>query len=232
MQGGTAGLSRERVAETALALIDSEGLDALSMRRLASELGAGTMTLYHYFPSKRELLDAVVDVAFADEELPRLEGSWREQLAGLSRGARETLTRHPGLAQIRMATPILRPEALRLTEAALGILQDAGFDTDEAVKAFRLLFTYVVGFALLSSAPAEREARAAARDMLGTLPPEYYPRLSSAVEEAAEAMAGDVVFEYGLERLLDGLERGPRSRTAPVRAAAPPAAPRRTPGRS
>jgi AcrR family transcriptional regulator len=204
-QEGTA-LSRERVARAALALIDSEGLDALSMRRLATELDVGTMTLYHYFPSKRELLDAVVEIAFTDEEPPELKGSWREQLAALSRASRQTLTRHPGLAQIRTATPILRPEALRFSEAGLRILEDAGFDTEEAAKAFRLLFTYVVGFALLSSAAAEREARAAAREALAALPPEYYPRLSAAVDEAAEAMAGDVVFEYGLDRLLDGLE--------------------------
>ena len=197
VQGGTA-LSRERVAQAALAFIDSHGLDALSMRRLASELGIGTMTLYHYFSSKRELLDAVVEIAFTDDPPPQLEGSWREQLAGLGRAARETLTRHPGLAQLRTATPILRPEALRFSEVGLSVLEDAGFDTDEAVKAFRLLFTYTVGFALLSSVAAETEARAAAREALSALPPEYYPRLSSAVEEAAEAMAGDIVFEYGV----------------------------------
>jgi len=205
VQGGSA-LSRERVALAALVLVDSHGLDALSMRRLAAELGVGTMTLYHYFPSKRELLDAVVDVAFAQQDPPRLEGSWREQIALLAGWARGTIARHPGLAQIRAGVPILRPEALRFSEDGLRVLEDAGFDTAEAVKAYRLLFTYTVGFSLLSSPAAENQARDAARQALAALPPEYYPRLSAAVEEAAEAMAGDVVFDYGLERLLDGLE--------------------------
>ena len=204
-QGGTV-LSRERVAEAALALIDSHGVDALSMRRLARELGVGTMTLYHYFPSKRELLDAVVDAGFAGREPPRLEGAWREQLAGLAKAGRSALSEHPGLVGIRAGAPILRPEALDFGEAGLQILEDAGFGTDEAVMAYRLLFTYVLGFALASPAGAEAENRAAARAALAALPPEYYPRLSAAVDEAAEAMAGDVVFEYGLERLLDGLE--------------------------
>ena len=199
-------LSRERVAGAALDLLDSQGLEALSMRRLATELGVGTMTLYHYFPSKRDLLDAVVDTAFADQAPPLLEGSWREQLRSLCEAGREALSRHPSLAQIRAAEPILRPDALRFSELGLQVLEDAGFETEEAVKAFRLLFTYTFGFALVSPRAAEEEARAAARDALASLPAEYYPRLSAAVDDAAEAMAGDVVFDYGLERILDGLE--------------------------
>ena len=199
-------LSRDRVAEAALELIDAEGPGALSMRRLAGELGVGTMTLYHYFPSKSELLDAVLDAGFAGLEPPQVRGSWRDQLAALSRAARAVLSRHPGLAQVRATQPILRPDAMRSGEAGLRILEDAGFERQEAVKAFRLLFTYTLGFALVSPAAAEEAARTAAREALAALPAEYFPRLSSAVDEAAEAMAGDAVFEYGLARILDGLE--------------------------
>jgi TetR/AcrR family tetracycline transcriptional repressor len=204
-QGETA-LSRERVAQAALALIDSGGPDALSMRRLAAELGVGTMTVYHYFSSKRELLDAVIDAGLAGQEPPTLEGSWREQLTALARAGRSAFTEHPGLAGIRAGGPILRPEALRFGESGLRILEDAGFEADEAAKSYRLLFTYVLGFALVSPVDAEAESKAAARAALAALPADYYPRLSAAVEEAAEAMAGDGVFEYGLERSLDGLE--------------------------
>jgi AcrR family transcriptional regulator len=176
------------------------------MRRLASDLGVGTMTLYHYFPSKGELLDAVVDAGFADLVPAPPEGGWRDQVVGLCKAARAVLSRHPGLAEIRARQPILRQDALRSGEAALRILEDAGFEKEEAVKAYRLLFTYTLGFALISPAAAEEEARAAARDALAGLPPEYFPRLSAAVDEVAEAMAGDAVFDYGLERILDGLE--------------------------
>jgi AcrR family transcriptional regulator len=205
LQEGTA-LSRERVAQAALALIDSGGPDAFSMRRLAAELGVGTMTVYHYFSSKRELLDAVIDLGLAGQEPPELEGSWREQLAALARAGRSAFTKHPGLAGIRAGGPILRPEALRFGESALRILEDAGLGADEAARSYRLLFTYVLGFVLVSPAEAEAESKAAARTALATLPAEYYPRLSAAVEEAAEAMSGDVVFEYGIERILDGVE--------------------------
>jgi len=203
-QGAT--LSRERVALAALAFLDSHGLDGLSMRRLARELGVGTMTLYHYFPSKRDLLDAVVEIAFRGEGLPPLEGPWRDRLRSLSLAGRAALSRHPSLVEIRARQPILQADALQFGEVGLGILEAAGFEREEAVKAFRLLFTYTLGFAILSPEAAEKEARDSARAALAALPPQFYPRLTEVVDEAAEAMAGDVVFDYGLERILDGLE--------------------------
>jgi TetR/AcrR family transcriptional regulator, tetracycline repressor protein len=200
------GLSREEVASAALVLLDREGLEALSMRRLAKELGVGTMTLYGYFRSKEELLDAVVDLAVAEQELPALEGPWRERLWRLAKAARSNLARHPGLVHIRAVQPVLRPEALRMAEIGMGILEDAGFEPAEAAKGFRLLFTYTLGFTLFSPETAEEQAREAAQKALSELPPEYYPRLLAAVDEAADAMAGDAVFDYGLERILDGFE--------------------------
>jgi AcrR family transcriptional regulator len=164
------------------------------------------MTLYHYFPSKRDLLDAVVEIAFGEEQPPPPEGPWRDRLRALSMAGRAALSRHPTLADIRARQPILQADALRFGEYGLEILEAAGFERDEAVRVFRLIFTYTLGFAILSPEAAEREARESARTALASLPPQYYPRLSQAVEEAADAMAGDAVFEYGLERILDGLE--------------------------
>src|SRR3954469_9872529 len=102
-------LTRERVAETALELVDREGIDGLSMRRLADALGVGTMTLYGYFRSKRELLDAVVDAAVTDRPVPPAEADWREQLRALVLGARRNLLRHPALVEIRVRQPVLQP---------------------------------------------------------------------------------------------------------------------------
>src|SRR6059036_795279 len=90
-------LTRDQVAAAALELLDREGLEALSMRRLAEELGVGTMTLYGYFRSKNELLDAVVDAAVAERGPFRFEGTWQEQIRRLMHGSRRRLGRHPGL---------------------------------------------------------------------------------------------------------------------------------------
>lgn len=187
-------------------MVDRDGLGALTMARVASELGAGTMTLYGYFRGKDELLDAVIDASVADMEPIRLDGTWRQQLRQLANLARRTLTRHPALARIRLEKPILRPGALGFGEAAMGILLDAGFDAGEAAQSFRLLFTYTIGFASLSPAEATDEDRRAAVAALTLLPPERFPNLTGAVPEASRAMGGQEQFAYGLERLLDGLE--------------------------
>jgi AcrR family transcriptional regulator len=202
----TATLTRERVAEAALELVDRDGLDGLSMRRLADALGVGTMTLYGYFRSKRELLDAVVDAAVSDRPLPRPGGPWREQLRELLLAARRNLVRHPGLVEIRVRQPVLQPEALRFSEAGLRILRGAGFDTREATLSFRLVFSYIFGFAAFSPAEAVEEDRAAAAAAIRALPPDEYPELAAASGEAAAAMGGEEAFEYGLDRILDGLE--------------------------
>jgi AcrR family transcriptional regulator len=199
-------LSPREIALAALRIADRDGLDALTMQRVAEELGVGTMTLYGYFRSKDELLDAVVDAAVEDLEPIRGPGPWRDRLRELVHTARGMLTRHPGLVQIRFRQPILRPEALRFGEAALGILQGAGFDRAEATQAYRLLFTYTFGFAGLSPDQTAEQTRRQVAAAIVALPPEDYPNLTAAAAEASTAMAGEEQFEYGLERILDGLE--------------------------
>lgn len=200
-------LSREQVAGAALELADKEGIDALTMRRLADQLGVGTMTLYGYFANKRELLHAVLDAAVADRTgAPEPEEGWRGQLAGLVRLARRNMLRHPALVEIRVREPVLQPEALRIAEQALRALTAAGFPAREATQAFRLLFTYTFGFAAFSPADTVDEDRSAARAAIAALPPADYPALTAAGNEAAEAMGGEEAFDYGLERILDGLQ--------------------------
>jgi AcrR family transcriptional regulator len=200
------GLSRRQIAQAALEIVDREGLDALTMQRVAKAVGAGTMTLYGYVRGKDELLDAVVDAAVEDAAPLTGEGSWRERLRELAGVAHEMLGRHPALVQIRLRQPVLRPESLRFGEAVLGILHEAGFGSREAAQSFRLLFTYVFGFAGLSPEQTADEARRQAAAAIATLPPAQYPNLSKAAAEASAAMAGEEQFEYGLERILDGLE--------------------------
>lgn len=221
MQGGTglsaksikqrdptdrAPLTRARISSAGLELADRDGVEALSMRRLAGELGAGTMTLYGHFTDKRELLDAVIETAVTEQELPRLEGSWRDQVRQMVAYSNELFARHPSVVEIWARQPVLGTRSLRGVEAGLQILQEAGFEADEAVNAFRLLVTYTYGFALFSAARSERAALEGTRAALGALPPEGYPRLSEAAGAHAEAMGGEEAFAYGLERILDGLK--------------------------
>src|SRR5436305_14192158 len=99
-------LTREQVAAAALELLDRDGLEALSMRRLADQLGVGTMTLYGYFRSKDALLDAVIDAADADREPHVFEGPRQAQIRALIRPSPPALCRHPAHVQVRSARPV------------------------------------------------------------------------------------------------------------------------------
>jgi AcrR family transcriptional regulator len=198
-------LSREQVASAALELCDVHGLGALSMRRLADHLGVGTMTLYGYFRSKDELLDALVDAAVADREPVELHGTWQEQLRQLMRATRRGLSRHPSLVKVRAERPVLRPEALRFAESGLSILRGAGFAPRESARSFRLLFTYVFGYVSFSPDETAADARRQSRAAVADLPPDEYPAVHDAAEELAEAMAGQETFDFGLDRIIDGL---------------------------
>jgi AcrR family transcriptional regulator len=200
-------LSREEVAGQALAFLDEHGLDGLSMRRLAAELGVGTMTLYGHFRSKDELLDAVVDAAVQDQAEPALEGSWEERLRELMRQTRRGLARHPAVVKLRAERPVLRPEALRFCERTLSILRDAGLGPREAALAFRLLFTFVLGYASFSPAGSEEEQARQSRAAIRALPPDEFPAMAEASDELARSMAGDEAFEFGLDAILAGLAK-------------------------
>jgi AcrR family transcriptional regulator len=200
-------LSREQVARAALDLLDRHGLDALSMRRLADQLGVGTMTLYGYFTSKDDLLDAVIDAAAAESPAwGEGAGPWRDRLTSLMRELRRSLERHPALIQLRLRRPIMTPGALRGTEAGLQVLVAAGLDRVEASRAFRTLFLYTFGFAAFVTEGGREERRAQVRAAFAVLPPEDYPLLTSSVEELADVLGGDEQFEFGLARVLDGIE--------------------------
>jgi AcrR family transcriptional regulator len=207
-------LDRERVARAALELLDRDGLEAVSMRRLADRLGVGTMTLYGYFASKDELLDAVIDAAVADREPMSLEGPWQDQLRQLMRAVRRSLGRHPSLVKVRAERPVLRPEALRFAESGLTILRDAGFSRKDAARAFRLLFTYVFGYVSFSPDEEAEAARNASRAATAALPPDEYPALSESSEELADAMAGEATFDFGLDLIIGGLQAHLRASSA------------------
>lgn len=199
-------LDREQVAEAALELLDRDGLETLSMRRLADHLGVGTMTLYGYFASKDDLLDAVIDAAVADRDQPQLDGPWQDQLRQLMQASRRSLERHPSLVKVRAERPVLRPEALRFAELGLTILRGAGFSRMDAARAFRLLFTYVFGYVSFSPDEHADEARNASRAAAAQLPPDEYPAIAESAEELADAMAGGATFDFGLDLIIAGLD--------------------------
>jgi AcrR family transcriptional regulator len=212
-----AGLSKQRVVAEAMRLADREGVDGLSMRRLASALGAGAMSLYYYVANKDELLDAMIDVVFEEIELPPEGTDWQSAMRRRSVSAREVLARHPWAIGLMESRTTPGPANLRHREAVTACLRKAGFSVVMATHANWLLDSYVYGFALQeASVPFDDAAELA--DMttdvfLPQLPPEEFPYLN---ESAAALVAAGYdpaeEFIFGLDLVLAALE--------PLRAAA------------
>jgi len=205
-------LSTERVLREALRLADAEGLDAVSMRRLGRELGAGAMSLYHYFASKEALLDAMTDVVFEEIELPPEDTDWQSAIRRRAVSARQVLARHPwanGLMESR-TTP--GPANLRHHEAVTACLRRAGFPVLMATHANWLLDSYVYGFALQEASlpfhTADEFANMSEDVYLPQLPPDQFPYLNeSATALLAAGYDPAEEFIFGLDLILAALER-------------------------
>jgi AcrR family transcriptional regulator len=204
-------LSTERVLGAAVALADRDGIESLTMRTLAHQLGAGAMSLYYHVASKDELLDGMVDVVYSEIDPPSSGADWKTAMRRVAVSAREALARH------RWAIPLMEsrrrpgPASLRHHDAVLGRLREAGFSIQSAVHAFSALDSYVHGFVLQEQTlPFEtpEELVEVGESMLQQLPADEYPYLAETIAEFMRSgyqFANE--FEVGLELVLDGLER-------------------------
>ena len=207
-----AGLSRERVLREAMRLADEHGMDALSMRRLGRVLGAGAMSLYHYVANKEELLDGMVDLVFAEIELPTSERDWRKAMRRSSASARDVLLRHSWAIALMESRTNPGPANLHHRNAVTGCLRTAGFSIPMTALATWLLNSYVYGFVLQeASLPFDSadELAAMADDVyVPLLEADLYPHLTE-VASALLVAGYDPAAEFliGLDVILDALER-------------------------
>jgi AcrR family transcriptional regulator len=215
-------ISREAIVATAIRLLDDEGLGALSMRRIADQLGTGAASLYWHVGSKDGLLDLVFDeivgeLAIPDPDPPR----WREQIKDVARAQRAISLRHPYVVQISIGRIPLGPNALRYSERTLAILRAGGLPPRLAVQGSHLLISTVNGFTLdetgVDNAAAGAQADvpedddgAGAADLasayIGALPAQRFPNLVALAAEFAFADP-DERFELLIDIFVDGLAR-------------------------
>ncbi|MFD5464128.1 TetR/AcrR family transcriptional regulator [Kitasatospora sp. NPDC127059] len=195
-------LSRDRIVAAALRLIDGEGLEVLSTRRLAAELSVSGPSLYNHFATKDELLDAVVDSVIGEVDLSMFSTPgtpWPQALRDWARSYRAALAAHPNIVPVLAQGPGRRPNALRLADAVFGHLVESGWPRGQATRIGALMRYFVTGSALASFAagfPADAEVYDAAD----------YPHLGEAHRLAGHRGTVDEgAFETGLEALLDGL---------------------------
>ncbi len=177
------------------------------MRGLAQELGMGTMALYRYFPSKRELMDAAIEIAAPEIDLPEPgTAPWKEQLATLARSLFRAGLRHPSLARERFERPLQSPGAMRVTDRAVALLLEAGLSNADAVAAFKALLVHTLGAAAFAASEARPEVRRPAAARHASVPAEEMPAMAAVSGELTDALGGNQAFELGLAALLDGIE--------------------------
>jgi AcrR family transcriptional regulator len=215
-------LSREEIVDAAIAIADAEGAEALSMRRIAQVLQAGTMSLYWHVSSKEHLLELMRDMLMAEIEVPAPSGDWRADLRALAVSSRAMLSRHRWLMNFVGGRPPLGPSTLLILEESLALVRPLRLDPAGEIGILTAVNTYVNGTVLqetqeISTVEAEQQARAVGlrqalrerqewRDRLaGTgIFPNVVRFLDSGIDpDAAETR--DVRFEFGLDCLLDGI---------------------------
>jgi AcrR family transcriptional regulator len=218
-------ISRDAIVAAAVHLLDSEGLAALSMRRLAEELGTGAASLYWHVGSKDGLLDLVLDHVIGEQDVPDPDPPrWREQLKDVARAQRRASLRHPYIVRISIGRIPMGPNALRYSERVLAILRAGGLPPRLAVQGYLLLIATVNGFTVdetgvedagaagsgdsaLPGDPASlQEAANMARDYIASLPAELFPTMTGLADEFAFADA-DERFELLIDIFVDGLAR-------------------------
>jgi len=206
-------ITREAIVETALRLLDKDGLDELSMRRLADELDTGAASLYWHVGSKDGLLELIFDRVIGEVELPTPEPDrWQEQLKEVARAGRAMILRHRDIVRISIGRIPMGPNALRASEGLFAILRTGGVPDELAVTAHHLLFALINGFTLDETTglgvevegPPDEQAANAARDYVAVLPAEQFPNLV-AVSEHFGHTDNDQSFDLLLDLFVDGL---------------------------
>lgn len=211
-------LTLEQIVAAAVTLADRDGLGALSMRRVAAELGVGTMTLYRYVPGKGELLDLMLDyvVALREGTPPPEPGRWRDTMEKLAENTWRLYVAHPWLLGVNQTRPVLGPNTLAGLNHALVSLRGLGLTGREKVAMILAVEHYVTGTArthILAQRAAE-ESGVTDEEFWNA----HHPALETAMGSGAYPevftlppdsffMGGDAMLDFGLRPLLDGFER-------------------------
>ncbi|MBT2544787.1 TetR/AcrR family transcriptional regulator C-terminal domain-containing protein [Streptomyces sp. ISL-44] len=214
-------LSQAQIVAAAVKLLDAEGIEALSMRKLGTGMGAAATSLYRHVANKDELIELVVDEVYGELEVPEATdpAGWRESVSRSGHSLRAMALRHPWVASVlgQVGLAHLGPNLMRMSERMLALFQAAGFPVGEADLAMKAVISYVVGATTSEAAYLSLLARSgqSEQEWLESLRPAAeqalagHPLLAegqSAQESGDPRRMREENFDYGLQRVLDGLE--------------------------
>ncbi len=203
-------LSKDRILAAALGIADAGGLESLSMRKLARELGVEAMSLYHYVRGKDDIRDGIVDLVLREIELPPPDEHWKAALRRVALSYRKALAQHPWAARVMFTRTDALPSRTRYMETVLRTLSDAGFSPELTDLAYHALESHIMGHTLWTASfqglAGKLEDLAAA--FLRSLPADEYPHLIQHIHHhLAPPKHPRSAFDFGLDLILDGLER-------------------------
>lgn len=204
-------MSRKRVLLAAMSLADRDGIESLTMRKLAGELGVEAMTLYYYVAKKEDILEGIADLVASQIQLPSGGADWKAAARQRAISAHDVLVRHPWASMLWVSRLALGPGRLRYMDAGLRTFRKAGFSPELTEQAFHAVENHIVGYTLQETRlriETEEVAEAGA-SFLRKLPADEYPDLAQHVMQHLEGPGhvneGD--FEFALDLILDGVER-------------------------
>lgn len=199
-------LTRDRIIRTALRIMDEEGVDAVTMRRIGRELGVEAMSLYNHVRSKEDILDGITESVLTEFAAEPRGHDWVEQARGAAHEWRRLLKAHPKVIELMVERkhPMSTLEALRPMEIALGILRRSGLSDVETVQAFHAIGGYLFGFVMMEVGNMVPGSKAVVTDELLRDLPEQSPYLNEMFPHLVESDM-DTTFDFGLELILDGI---------------------------
>ncbi|BFO20206.1 TetR/AcrR family transcriptional regulator C-terminal domain-containing protein [Streptomyces sp. KM77-8] len=208
--------TRADIAAAAVRIADAEGLDAVTMRRVAAELGCGTMSLYNYVPRKEDLYELMVDAAGGEHELWEPDGDWRAGMVRVAHQSRALMHRHPWLPRLMSPVYGFSPNSLRYLEHCLACLDPLpgpyGTKLELIAMLNGIVTTYVTNELATAERtrslpwPQERENAIRIAYLGGRIATGEYPRMAAAFAEDAGPIDLEAVFERAIGRMLDGFE--------------------------
>ena len=210
-------LTRERIVEVALRVMDADGLEAVTMRRIGRELGVEAMSLYNHVEDKEDILDRVTEMVMAKFEIPAPTGDWVADMKTAAREWRRVLRLHPNVMRLlaERHKPLESLDSFRPMEAALEVISRGGFSMREVVQAFNAFGGYIMGFVMMEQGlmlgrSHEHGLEPEADELVRALAQADLPRLLEALPHFVECST-DEQFNFGLDLLIEGL----RARMAP-----------------
>ena len=223
-RGPKPALTLDRLVAAAIDIADAEGLESVSMRRIAEALGVGTMSLYRYVPGKAELLDLMLDRVIGPPDVDELGPGWRNALEAMGRDMWKLYTDHPWLPFVDQSRPLLGPNSFAGLELILRSLTDCDLSDKEKINAISMIEAYAASMARThnSAEMAEKRTGVSSDEFWETQAPVLdkalstgqFPTLAALSDDAFTAY-GEELFEFGLRCMLDGVEVMLRQRSAP-----------------